>query len=481
MTRVLFPEPLFLLISCKRMDTRLFNHRGLAALGLFVFWTLFPAPGARGQDAAAAPAKPSSSGTGGDRSLAAADEVLEQVSALTHLSLHAPLKKSLRSREEIRAYVLKRMKEDKSAEERYASQRAAIAFGLVPKDFPMEAFLVELLTEQIAGLYDPEGHEFYIADWIPLDDQRMVMAHELTHALEDQHFQIEKWLKAAQPNDDAELAREAVLEGTATAAMIDYLLQGTGRSLRELPDLDPELLIGELGDTPTLKKAPPFIKDMLIFPYFSGMRFSKAFLERSGWAGLAGVFERPPVSTQQILHPELYLEGRKPAVIDLPVNAKLLRGDWKQLLENTLGEFGWKEVLQPSLGKERAATLAKEWAGDHYVLLEEKKSKKLVLLYRVRWSDEQHASQFWRGYVEVLEKKYAQRAKLFRQPNFFSFDAAGEIISLRCVATDCLVVEGGSTLFFNDVCRRIGWDAAPMQPKLRARGTEKTGSAQASP
>ena len=99
--------------------------------------------------------------------------------------------------------------------------------------------MIDLLTEQIAGLYDPKAREFYMADWIPLEDQRMVMAHELTHALQDQHFQIDAWVKAAQPNDDAEMAREAVLEGSAMAAMVDYLLQGTGRSVQDLPPIRP--------------------------------------------------------------------------------------------------------------------------------------------------------------------------------------------------------------------------------------------------
>src|SRR5882724_7962232 len=122
----------------------------------------------------------------------AADEVLGQMSDITGLKLLTPLKKSLRSREQIRAYLVNEMNEDKDAAERYAGQRSAEAFGLLPKGFNLDSFMVDLLTEQIAGLYDPKTHEFYVADWIPAADQKMVMAHELTHALEDQHFQIEK-------------------------------------------------------------------------------------------------------------------------------------------------------------------------------------------------------------------------------------------------------------------------------------------------
>src|SRR5215475_9110841 len=205
---------------------------------------------------------------------AATDEVLQQMSQITGLKLRSPLKKTLRSREEIRAYVIHEMDEDKNAAERYAGARSAEAFGLLPKNFDFDNFMVALLTEQIAGLYDPRAHEFYIADWIPLSDQRMVMAHELTHALEDQHFNLEPWVKAARPNDDAELAREAVLEGSAMVAMIDYLLQGTGRSIKDMPDIDPSMFLGDLGSTPTLAKAPAFIKDALIFPYLSGLTFA---------------------------------------------------------------------------------------------------------------------------------------------------------------------------------------------------------------
>src|SRR5205085_541445 len=167
------------------------------------------------------------------------------------VSLETPLNKILRSREEIRAYVIRLMNEDKDEAKRYADAKSAEAFGLLPKNFDLDSFMVELLTEQIAGLYDPKSHEFYIANWIPLEDQRMVMAHELTHALQDQHFQIETWLKAARPNDDAELAREAFLEGSAMAAMVDYLLLGTGKSIANMPEFDPSILTGDIGSSPS--------------------------------------------------------------------------------------------------------------------------------------------------------------------------------------------------------------------------------------
>ena len=204
---------------------------------------LAAAPPGLAQQAAPAPGTAAPAvGTSNPEFLATADEVVKEMSQITGWGIKTPLKKSIRSRADIHAYILKQMDDEKDAKERYASARSAEAFGLIPKGFNLDTFLVDLLTEQIAGLYDPKAHEFYIADWIPADEQRMVMAHELTHALEDQHFDIEPWVHAARPNDDAEMARESVLEGSAMAAMLEYELKGKGLELilvdfRESPDL----------------------------------------------------------------------------------------------------------------------------------------------------------------------------------------------------------------------------------------------------
>lgn len=428
----------------------------------------------RGQQAATVPPPAGSDASANAEFTSAADEVLEQMGEITGLKLQTPLKKTLRSRDEIRAYVIKQMDEDKNPSERYAGQRSAEAFGLIPKGFDLDRFMVELLTEQIAGLYDPKAHEFYIADWIPVADQRMVMAHELTHALEDQHFQIEDWVKAARPNDDAELAREAVLEGSAMAAMVDFLLQGTGRSLGDLPDFDPSILVGDLADSPALQKAPPFIKDALVFPYFSGLKFSAAILKPSGWSGLPGVFSKPPLSTQQILHPVLYRSGKFPAPVPLPSMEKMLGSNWSKLEENTLGEFGWKEVLKQFLGEDRAKTLATGWDGDRYGVYEQKQTKKLILLTHLRLNSEEHAVRFFGQYSEAFEKKYAKRSNLFRRANFFSFETPDGGVFLDCWGFECVTMEGTTRNMFDGLTNALAWPSAPQPPQRLGAKTEKT-------
>lgn len=429
---------------------------------------------ARGQQVATVPPPAGSDAAPNAEFAEAADEVLEQMSEITGLKLQTPLKKRLRSREEIRAYVIKQMDEDKNPSERYAGQRSAEAFGLIPKGFELDSFMVELLTEQIAGLYDPKAHEFYISDWIPVADQRMVMAHELTHALEDQHFQIEDWVKAARPNDDAELAREAVLEGSAMAAMVDFLLQGTGRSLWDLSDFDPSILVGDLADSPALQKAPRFIKDALIFPYFSGLKFSAAVLKPSGWSGLPGVFSKPPLSTQQILHPALYRSGKVPVPVALPSMEKMLGSNWSKLEENTLGEFGWQEVLKQFLGDERAKALSAAWDGDRYIVYEQKQTKKLMLLTRLHLDSEEHAARFFGQYSEALEKKYAERSNLFRRANFLSYETPDGGVFLDCWGFECVTMEGTTRNMFDGLTKALAWPSAPQPPPPPSPKIEKT-------
>ena len=441
-------------------------RNGSAPLALFAlcFFTLTPAgsPVLSAQQASPAPAQPAPPANASNPEfLATADEVLQDMSQITGWDLKTPLKKSIRSREEIRAYVLHQMDEEKDAKERYASVRSAEAFGLVPPNFNMDSFLVDLLTEQIAGLYDPKAHEFYIADWIPVDEQRMVMSHELTHALEDQHFHIEDWVKSARPNDDAEMARESVLEGSAMAAMLEYELRDKGLKLNDLPEFDPSVFVGDLADTPMLKKAPPFLKDSLMFPYFSGLTFSMAILKSSGWAGFGSVFGNPPANTQQILLPKLYFDKKIPAPIKLELPAGAPSGDWVLLDENALGEFGWDEVLKQFKGGALAKVQPGFWDGDRYATFEEKTSKRLMLFTRLRLQDSGMADIFFSQYSQALADKYPDRNHVTQGAEYLSFESSKGSVYFRCEGNECISLEGGTSGIFLQWLGKIGWTLLP--------------------
>jgi hypothetical protein len=394
----------------------------------------------------------------------AADEVLAQMSKLISLPVLSPLKKSMRSREEIRAYLLQKMKEDKDEDKRYADQKTMEKFGLLPKNYPLEETLVKVLTEQIAGLYDADHQEFFIADWTSPADERAVMSHELTHALQDQHYHIDAWTNAAKPNDDAELARDAVVEGSAMAAMVDYQFAGQG-SIRDLNDFDPAMLMGDADSSPELAKAPKILQDELLFPYLAGTQFAQRVLKASkGWPDFSKVFEKPPVSTQQIIHPDLYLRGVVPPKIKLPETAGLISSEYRKIDENNMGEFGLLEIFKQYLTKERATDLAAAWSADRYALYESEKTKRDILLFDIRLDSDADAARFFGAYSEVLDLKYDMKTNLMRRPNFFSFDTPDGGVFLRCMASDCLVLEGGTRVVFDHLTLELGWPGGPAVP-----------------
>jgi len=432
------------------------------------------APGFAQQAAPAPGTAAPSVGTSNPEFLATADEVVKEMSQITGWGIKTPLKKSIRSRADIHAYILKQMDDEKDAKERYASARSAEAFGLIPKGFNLDTFLVDLLTEQIAGLYDPRAHEFYIADWIPADEQRMVMAHELTHALEDQHFDIEPWVHAARPNDDAEMARESVLEGSAMAAMLEYELKGKGLKLTDLPEFDPSVFVGDLAATPVLKKAPSFIKDSLMFPYFSGLTFSMSVLKSGGWPAFSAVFARPPANTQQILHPEMYFANHAPTPVKVELPAAAPGENWALLEENSLGELGWKEVFKQFLDEARAKETAAGWDGDEYATFEQKNSKHLMLFARIRLADIVAASRFFTNYADALEKKYPERVDVSRRPNFLTFQTVEGSVFLRCTGRECIILEGGSSGLFLQWTAKLNWRLIPEAPQPPASSDIKT-------
>jgi hypothetical protein len=397
------------------------------------------------------------------------DEVLGDMSKLLGLPQLEPLKKSLRSRQEIRDYVIRQMKEDKEPEKRYADQVMLQKMGLLPKGFELDSFLVELLTEQIAGLYDPKAKEFYVADWIPVEDQREVMAHELTHALQDQHYHLEQWHDAAKPNDDAGSARDAVLEGSAVASMIDYGLRKAGKSLADLHGISLSAILGNGDDSPMLKKAPPFLRDDLLFPYAAGGDFAlRVLTARGGWPGFHTVFENPPVSTQQILHPDLYLRGLTPPKVSIPDLSKDLGQGWKKLDENILGEFGLKEFLKQFLGEEEANNVSPLWAGDRYAIYETRDKKEAMLTMRFHASSGSDAGNLYRGLKAAFDKKYLKQDDLFvleeflSDKEFLAFNSTEGGVFLRCQGAECVTLEGGDRKAFDAFVKALGWPANPV-------------------
>src|SRR5881398_439875 len=194
--------------------------------------------------------------------IAATAEVLKETSEIRQLSILRPVQSSAQSRSEIERTLIKNLDEDMTAAQAHASEVALRKLGLAPADFQYRALMIRLLTEQVAGYYDPKTQQFHLADWIDLDGQKPIMAHELTHALQDQHFNLRRFDHWPKGDSDAELAAHALIEGDASLVMTFYVTKDTARIIALMKSL------GSLAtSSKEIDKAPRFLRESLLFPY----------------------------------------------------------------------------------------------------------------------------------------------------------------------------------------------------------------------
>lgn len=359
------------------------------------------------------------------------DEILEFASHDTGLPINYEVKRKLADRNEVESYLEKGMKDDKDAKRLERSSVVLKKFGLLPRDFQLGPFLVAMLKEQVAGYYDPKKRTVNLLNWVDAEQQKPVLAHELTHALQDQSFDMLKWMKAAQTegdkkndptpadidNDEESEAREAVVEGQAMVVMMDYALAPSGRKLRDMPQIGDGLKQGMLDgppDSPTFRDAPIFLKEELTFPYRYGMDFTLA-LERAGGKelGFAGAFQDPPKTTREIMEPDTYLAHEK--------LEPLKRLDFKKDFEGydtfdigAIGEFDVNVLVEQYAGRKEAEAIYPAWRGGYYFAGRVKgtKSGPIGVLYVSRWASADKAAEFAAVYAKSLAQRYQKRQAL---------------------------------------------------------------------
>ena len=353
------------------------------------------------------------------------DEILTFDSKQTGLPIKKQVKRRLTSRDEVVAYLTKHMK-DEDVKRLQRSELVLKKFGLLPRDFDLENLLVELLREQIAGYYDPKTKTVNLLDWVPMEEQEPVMAHELTHALQDQAVGLNKWMNRGEKdlgetrkdptptdieNDEIDDTREAVVEGQAEAVMLQYELAPVGRSITDSPDLVDTMesqMSSGTDDSKVFKDAPIFLRESLTFPYSYGLKFEVKLLEKGGKEkAFAGVLANPPHTTRQIMQPETYLAGEQ--IPPMPVVA--FKHDFKDYIKfdiGAMGEFDVAVLIEQYAGKKLSEKLYPEWRGGYYYAARPKSdaSAPLGLFYVSRWSSPGKASEFAEIYARSLAKRY---------------------------------------------------------------------------
>lgn len=333
----------------------------------------------------------------------ATEAVLKETSELRQLPILRPVKSGTQSRDEIQQFLIKNMDKDSTPAELHASEVALKKLGLIPADFQFRPFIIKLLTEQVAGYYDPKQQEFFLADWIDLDGQQPVMAHELTHALQDQHFNLRRFEKWPKGDADAELAAHALVEGDASLAMAVYVSRSPLRI---------SSLIKSMGSSQSaseeIDRAPRAIRESLMFPYKEGMQWAQALYRREGWPLVSKAYTDLPQSTEQILHAEKYFAREAPVKINLPDISSRLGSGWKRIDTDVNGEWSYYLILDEYLkSQEESKRAAAGWGGDRYSVYEGSIPGSVVIAQLSAWDTPNDAMEFFDAYVKRTERRYA--------------------------------------------------------------------------
>jgi hypothetical protein len=375
------------------------------------------------------------------------------------------VKRDVTAREDLKTVLVKEIDEEMSPGEFRGQELGMKALGLIPKSMDFKEIMIRVYSEEIAAFYDPKTKTMHLIKepeakakkppsfleklmgkkpGFDKDENKTVISHELTHALADQNYDLEAMHKAAKGDDDRDLALSALIEGEATLTMMGAQMEDwRGEAISKVPAANLDRAFSLLGPMMTgmsgkaLKEAPPILSETLIFPYLRGLVFCAKLTNDGGWKALDGAYREPPLSTEQILHPEKFrAKPDAPMAVDL---GKLDAGPgWKEVTRNCLGEMQLAVMLRNHGGK----TAAAGWDGDTFAAFEGPDGA-LGLVWRSTWDSEEDAREFAHSYLRFQTGKLGPDVPVpdafpecVRRPH------AGAIFAVERRGADVAIVEG---------------------------------------
>jgi hypothetical protein len=351
------------------------------------------------------------------------DEILQFVSQDTGLPIKHKVKRKLITRDQVESYVEKRLKGDKDAMRLEREQLVLKKFGMIPQDYDLHAQFVKLLSEQVAAYYDPKTRTVNLLDWVQPELQRPVLAHELTHALQDQAVDMPKWARAGAPDEkplpdqqeqvveEAQAARQNVTEGQAMVTMLDYTLAPAGLSVLKAPDVVNAMRAAMTNgqDSPVLATAPIFLRESLMMPYTFGLDFVRTVLTNKGTvAAYPGMLEHPPVDTLQVMEPQKYLDNSVAQPPTIPNLNQLIGPDYERYDFGGMGAFDIFLLVRQYAPRDDAKEYYLHWRGGYYLAAHPKTAStdQIALLYFSRWDSAAAAKAFALLYSAYTPTRY---------------------------------------------------------------------------
>ncbi len=360
------------------------------------------------------------------------DQLMQFSSQETGLPIKSTVKRQIRTHAEVEAYLKEKFSDDQDAKRLQKGEIVLKKFGLLDKDFDLKPFLLELLNEQIEAYYDTKTKTVNMLDWVSVDEQKPVLAHELTHALQDQHVDLEKWSDQTPDDvstnyrddqdhlarDEMDDAREAVTEGQATAVMMDNILKPMGKSLIKDPEVVDFIKQNMAGSdsSPVMARAPLLLSESLLFPYREGLSFEQdIWMDKGQTAAFAGMLDHPPTSTWEIINPRVFEERKVPAIPLLPDIHPLVDKTYRPYDIGQVGQLDLHILTRLFGGDEASRDLTPAWDGGIYwagqrlnaTPAEQKTTKSISLFYLSAWKSEASAQAFAQLYADSLGRKYS--------------------------------------------------------------------------
>jgi hypothetical protein len=312
-------------------------------------------------------------------------------------------------------YMTRQMEKAYPPEKKKDFEKAYTLLGLLPPGTDIIKTYLDSFLKVVQGVYDPETKTLYIADWAPWGDQESTLAHELTHALQDQHFDLTAYMaKGANLSTDEQYARASVMEGQAVAIALNLSLEDKGTDFTKVVNIAQWVGLNHMlraeGERAFGRRNA--FNDVAQFPYIYGATFLQSYVRAFGWEGMKALFEKPPSSTHQILHPGEFIPKRRdPLKIMIGDLSKGPLSGYSKIWENTLGEYGLTALLGGfGIGGEGAKALG-GWKGDQFQVYGRK--EELVLVGFLHFRDEGQAEDFFKAYKELMDKKF--KIDLFRR------------------------------------------------------------------
>lgn len=330
-----------------------------------------------------------------------------------------------------------------------------VAIGLLPKGFPLKQVYIDLLSEQIAAFYDQHTHQLFMFSGASLShaQNRVILSHELTHALQDQHFSLKSLPLELRTNDDRAIAASALVEGDATMEMQLYMVEKLDSKAAMQA-----VMASFSQNMEKLAAAPRLLRESLLFPYMEGAKFCAALQETGEDAGFAAIdkaFARVPASTTQILHPEKYLAGEEPLPVEWP--ALEWQGE-KPLFDNVMGEFGVRVLLSEWGQSEFARRAADGWRGDRYLVFR----KGNAVVWRSLWEDAAEATEFSTVAARMLATRFGAELSE-RQEGIHQLEHNGQaaLLMQELEGSEVLIIQASTLAECDALLAQFGSKATP--------------------